>query len=659
LKRLFHLRFGILILGLAVVVLGSCKPPLFPPNVALSAAHSLTFDVNPSTNEITVSEHVISVDARISESGSYQWTINGSSPGNASVNVIESSSGSLKFHVPSDYSGGYEIAYLLTGEGGTGSASVSLSAIPMDYDPDTSVTEAANPGGTTAPLDVYFVYQNLSSRTAPNSISVNGSIAASDDLGISRSVTPITRPPADPLTVLPPPRAVTEFNNNPPLRTGGMSRSIFEWNPEPSASLVVGTSAFTFNVDGGGTVPATLRWQHSKGGKTVNVWVGDAWYAFATNPSNTTADFVAETDAYLQSGVTDSLIEIFAESFFSSADDNDIYTWVTTLIGEEWGPSGYSNLIGETNSIDILLYDIDGDWNVDDGKMIGYFWARDNFDSSFQEKSNERVMFYMDAPFLHYTDAFWNDSEGTLISTLAHEFQHMINFYQRAVLNDRYDGTWMNEMMSMMVEDLVAANINAELAADGFSISVDPPTDRLPYFLYFVDDSLTAWPGIYDVSSDYAISYAFGAYLLRNFGGPAFMNALMNAGGDDTGAVSAALSSYSEDIGSVMRHWAVAVLTSDGTDPGSPVTYYGNGAGESFGGETYLLSTINLSSIFQADPAGPPYESGPYIFSDPALYGPAIPPFASVYHRAASNVSTSREFTVEIPAGIAVTVVYN
>ncbi len=330
---------------------------------------------------------------------------------------------------------------------------------------------------------------------------------------------------------------------------------------------------------------------------------------------------------------------------------------VTNLIGEEWGPTGFTNLIAERDAVDILLYDIDADWSVAAGKTVGYFWAKDNFTASDVSNSNERIMFYMDAPFLHYTEAFWADAKGVLISTLAHELQHMISFYQRWVRGGQLDGTWMEEMMSLMVEDLVAD-----------AIAVEPPVYRLDTFNAYPEESLTNWPGrgsdSLDFGKAYATSYAYGAYLLRNYGGADFLAALYAADAADSEAVSAAIAAQSggsgPDFAGSLVDWAIAALASSrGALSASPFSY-GAYSG-SLGTVSYNLSAIDLGAIPQFFGEGSLGPGGVFVFSDsdriPVDLGENIPPNSNVFFRAASGADGTVTVPVIFPPGLSVTVV--
>ncbi len=221
---------------------------------------------------------------------------------------------------------------------------------------------------------------------------------------------------------------------------------------------------------------------------------------------------------------------------------NDIYDWVTAMLGPEWGAHQYTDLIDPNDEITIWLCDIEDDDSFDGG-VVGYFWSKDNHvnvpGQQYIEYSHERVMFTIDA--VMYANPAggavgWNATDywpEEIYSTLAHEFQHMIHFYQRAVLRDAIvDGdTWINEMASQVVEDLLADKMDVigprgVTGADGTAGAQNNTEGRLPLFNYLNDISLTYWPQGGGGLENYSITYAFGAWLARNYGGAMLLNRL-------------------------------------------------------------------------------------------------------------------------------------
>ena len=99
-----------------------------------------------------------------------------------------------------------------------------------------------------------------------------------------------------------------------------------------------------------------------------------------------------ENDELNNNTVTQSMVDKLANTFLQSGDDNDIYDWDTNVFGKAWGSDASSissNLIGDDNTINILIY------NMNSNNMAGYFWSKDNFKRSSLAASNEKIMFYI------------------------------------------------------------------------------------------------------------------------------------------------------------------------------------------------------------------------------------------------------------------------
>jgi len=328
------------------------------------------------------------------------------------------------------------------------------------------------------------------------------------------------------------------------------------------------------------------------GAKTLNIWVSDNSFGSGCPKSRC---------------VTQDMVDELANTFLSSGLDNDIYDWVTNIYEEEWGSTAaakYSNLIGENNEITILLTDIDED-NKDNGGIVGFFWSKDNFDASDISGSNERVMFYIDAVMLANTDSgnFW---QKEIYSTLAHEFQHMINFYQKYILLETSLDTWINEMLSETTEDLVATKIQhiGPRAVDYLDGSAGDPNNsngRYPLFNENNTISLTTWNNQLE---DYSKVSAFGTYIIRNYGGAKLLHDIMHNTYADKQAVVDAVNKSAEGSGktfdNLLSEWGIAVILSTIESPEDLPTY---NTGD-FTNNTYNSTTYNMGSInfFNYDP---------------------------------------------------------
>jgi hypothetical protein len=330
------------------------------------------------------------------------------------------------------------------------------------------------------------------------------------------------------------------------------------------------------------------------GTKTLNIWVSDDTF---------------EGDGCVKSTcVTQEMVNTLADKFLKDGDDNDIYDWVTNIYGEEWGADAsakYTNLIGESDEINILLTDIDND-DSKNGGTVGYFYAKDNYTKESVSGSNEMVMFYVDSVMYANTDAgdYW---QKAIYQTLAHEFQHMINFYQGGILRDVSMDAWLNEMLSETTEDLVATKLQVDgpravSYLDGSAGETGNTDGRYPDFNSNNTRTLPQWR---NDMADYSKVSAFGTFLIRNYGGAEVLhNIVHGTEGNETAiedAVNALEGVDGKAFGDILREWGVGVLLSDVTDLNDTMPRYN--AGE-FTYTTYNTITYDLGSInfFNYDP---------------------------------------------------------
>lgn len=181
--------------------------------------------------------------------------------------------------------------------------------------------------------------------------------------------------------------------------------------------------------------------------------------------------------------------------------------------------------------VNIVLYDLFGDGEK--GDVLGFFNPADYYPSaerlaamtsySYREidprtYSNEGKYFYMDSYFA-------TSELNMIISTLAHEFQHMVLFGVKTMKGINVD-TNMNEMLSMLCEDM----IQSFLALKGYEISdKDSPRGRLLQFMcsYFLK-GIRSYDADDNTALCYANAYAFGAWLCRQWGGAALIKEMMS-----------------------------------------------------------------------------------------------------------------------------------
>ena len=186
-----------------------------------------------------------------------------------------------------------------------------------------------------------------------------------------------------------------------------------------------------------------------------------------------------------------------------------------------------------------------------------------------------------------------------MVAVLAHEFQHLIHFYQKLVRHDAESETWLNEMSSEVAEDLTARALQIPgprgvAHTDGSAGAPFNSRGRLPLYNLYNDVQVTRWNG---ESTNYSINYALGAYLARTYGAALFTR-IVQSDQSGTAAIEAAIRAQtgtSTTFGQMLVNWAVANVLSD--DPGAAAPYRyntGDWITSTAGGVTFDLGSINL-----------------------------------------------------------------
>ena len=294
------------------------------------------------------------------------------------------------------------------------------------------------------------------------------------------------------------------------------------------------------------------------------------------------------------------------------------YLSSNTSLTSQIAMSGYS----ETGEIvNIVIYDIGKDYSngTNSGSVVGYFYAKDYFylsnPSSVYKYSNKGKYFYVDAYFaVAYT--------STVYSTLAHEFQHMIDFGVKSMENKLSSSTSWNEMKSMLCEDIMYETL-CELDSD-FSED-DSPVSRLPLFnRHYYDVGLEYKESSPEVYYSYSNNYAFGAWLVRNNGGISLLHEIAtNAYTDEKSLLNAlsttgASSTTMEDL---LKNYTIAcVLSKENSGFATSLT----DSLLTLNGYSYSLNAIDLWNLASALPetySECKSSTSYYKFDGPALYG--------------------------------------
>ncbi len=518
----------------------------------------------------------------------------------------------------------------------------------------------------TSSKSVYFVFTNTNSDGSSLNPYINGNeVLGSGTSNGSSVLSNISNYNALPIGIRGKPE-IAEFNRNPPLNNkvtannNLLNKSLAA--PLPISDTVGNIKNFYYDSISN-IIPAMCRGVYTSGGKTLNVWVANNCWTVG----GTKAELVDQT-----------MVDALGQIFLTNA--TNIYSLVTNIYGPEWGayadnfPAQLVSSADANNNITILLYDIDND-NSTNGGTVGFFWAKDNFLTSSISYSNQRIMFYIDA-VMYATPgnppnlaASWSSNDywpGEIYSTLAHEFQHMIQFYQKSVhYNIEGAETWLNEMCSMATEDFVADKLGVMGprgvgSGDYTAGSPGNTNGRLPYFNAFDDTSVTNWleDSVYNTLKSYAVNYAFGAYLARNFGGVNLFRQIVDGSGTDYNAIVNAVNAVngtSESFSTLLEKWGASALLSDETSglPAGGFQYNRGAAISSTAGSiTYNLGSINL---FNYNPQ--PTINTTALINNGAYGSATMNGTSNRFYLAGTNLTGIRTFSIQIPAGVTMSVV--
>ena len=154
-----------------------------------------------------------------------------------------------------------------------------------------------------------------------------------------------------------------------------------------------------------------------------------------------------------------------------------------SFFGSEWSPG-----VDNDPHVSILHARNLGD------SVAGYYSSADEFVAAVRDDSNEMEMFYINVDNVTVNDNFYN-------GVLAHEFQHMIHWY-----NDRNEETWLNEGFS----ELAMYLNDFDVGGHDWLFAMEP------------DTQLNSWPeGPGAAGANYGAAYLFTSYFLDRFGSDA------------------------------------------------------------------------------------------------------------------------------------------
>jgi len=411
------------------------------------------------------------------------------------------------------------------------------------------------------------------------------------------------------------------------------------------ATLVVGTSTRTFSVAVNAnessyiSITATLR------GSSVHaqVWVAE------------------DNDAVVHPTDADMIPSVTAQSIADTF--TKIYPVETAIFGYEYGgdpktqvPAG--GMDGEI-PINILIYDIGYDTatvSTSGSGVVGFFYSKDTYPIG-TDNSNASEIFYIDSWF---TAKY----PGVMYSTLVHEFQHMIGYNEKVIQNGNGLSSWYTEMLSQVAEDMMSAYLETWLG-DQYNVVADGPVN---YRIYSLDDlagyavsGVTDW---FDYSdnpdknqSSYASTFAFGAYLVRNYGGASLVKAIASNNSVNESSITAALTSLGQSektFQEVFARYGEALMFStsgfaDGKVP-STLNTFDRTVSSTVNDHVYSFSAFDLWKLPFV------YSDGSSGYKSPKIYSTSIidtlRPYGAYLQTAASwqNVTGNLTVTVNKPS---------
>jgi len=173
--------------------------------------------------------------------------------------------------------------------------------------------------------------------------------------------------------------------------------------------------------------------------------------------------------------------------------DDNIYPNLKDAFGDEPNPG-----IDTDPKVYILLLKVrDGFSTSSSSYIAGYFNPLNEYD---YQNSNKKEMLYMNInpdPGIKVGDADFND-------TLAHEFQHMIHWYQKTHQKNKIDDAWLDEAMSTIAGTYC-----------GYGLS------WYNVWIYEQDpsNSLTVWG---NAAEDYGVVYMWAQYIQDRYPDPSY-----------------------------------------------------------------------------------------------------------------------------------------
>lgn len=335
---------------------------------------------------------------------------------------------------------------------------------------------------------------------------------------------------------------------------------------------------------------------------------------------------VSSDGTFFKKSPTDQISDNKIDSLVKTFDS--LYPYITSVMGTSFlsspfkfpvSSNSYKYTVSDNKNdcpekVIIFINDIFDDKTK--GNVLGYFWSADLMQTNYFENSNGCKMFYLDSYYL-----MKDQLENTKIcdSTLAHEFTHMLNVINKKTLNI---DTWFTEMLAMTCEDIVSGvkDETTKLPILGFNTKSLSSVFflRLPYFNLLYGDGFSSevWGKTETYTSAYSNTYAFGAYLLRNYGGVKLINQIATNNSVGIGAINDALNlcGYSnETFETVLSKFGQVLLNTDEYSFTNKTLSLNKGTTSKFNSLSYPIFPIDLNLYYLEDSEKGQKYTGPQL----------------------------------------------
>ena len=208
--------------------------------------------------------------------------------------------------------------------------------------------------------------------------------------------------------------------------------------------------------------------------------------------------------------------------------------------------------------IQILVYDIGAMGSA--GGAVGYFWSKDYYSDEYLKSMNYSLK--SNSAEIFYINSYWADSKpDTVYSALIHEFVHMAIFNEKFISHKINYSTWYTEMLAMLGEDKIGSMIG--ISSNNTS---HPVSTRIPYTLGLYTCDPFYWTG----SKSYGVTFGYGAYLARNYGGTALIKEIALNKKVNHDSITAAVSMFNASTGfkETIERYYEAFVCNDKIDRG-------------------------------------------------------------------------------------------